>query len=77
MRKVGKLGPQNWNFIQYLKRRKGEGKKEIRKERKNDILKHNVCLLGWLFKVEVSNEEEITALMTEEEYKEFLKTDQH
>lgn len=31
---------------------------------------------GWLFKVELSNEEEVKKLMTEEQYNEFLKTDQ-
>ncbi|KAL0280012.1 UNVERIFIED_CONTAM: hypothetical protein PYX00_001440 [Menopon gallinae] len=32
---------------------------------------------GWLFKLEVSNESEFSGLMTEDQYKEFLKTDQH
>lgn len=32
---------------------------------------------GWLFKVEISNETELDTLMTEEQYKEFLKTDHH
>lgn len=32
---------------------------------------------GWLFKVELSNNEEIKGLMTEEQYKEFLKTSDH
>lgn len=30
--------------------------------------------LGWLFKVEIKDESEITKLMTEDQYKEFLKT---
>ncbi|XP_045460028.1 glycine cleavage system H protein, mitochondrial [Harmonia axyridis] len=31
---------------------------------------------GWLFKVELSDEAEVQKLMTEEQYKEFLKSDQ-
>lgn len=32
---------------------------------------------GWLFKVELENEADLKDLMTEEQYKEFLKTDEH
>ncbi|KAB0795460.1 hypothetical protein PPYR_10747 [Photinus pyralis] len=32
---------------------------------------------GWLFKVELTNDKEITALMNESQYKEFLKSDEH
>lgn len=32
---------------------------------------------GWLFKLELKDQKEIDELMTEEQYKEFLKTDQH
>lgn len=30
--------------------------------------------LGWLFKLELANEEDLKALMSEEQYQEFLKT---
>ena len=32
---------------------------------------------GWLFKVEISNDAELKELMTESQYKEFLKSDEH
>ncbi|XP_063240750.1 glycine cleavage system H protein, mitochondrial isoform X1 [Bacillus rossius redtenbacheri] len=32
---------------------------------------------GWLFKIELSKPNELSALMTEEEYEAFLKTDSH
>lgn len=32
---------------------------------------------GWLFKVEMKNQSDLDELMTEDQYKEFLKTDQH
>jgi glycine cleavage system H lipoate-binding protein len=32
---------------------------------------------GWLFKIELTNPEEIKELMTEPEYENFLKTDTH
>jgi len=33
--------------------------------------------LGWLFKVELSNPDEVKVLMDEKQYEEFLKTDHH
>lgn len=32
---------------------------------------------GWLFKVKLSNPDEVKSLMTEKQYEEFLKTDDH
>lgn len=33
------------------------------------------CFLGWLFKLELSSPEEISNLMNEEQYAEFIKQD--
>jgi glycine cleavage system H lipoate-binding protein len=38
-------------------------------------VRHN--LIGWLFKVELSNKGELKSLMNEEQYDEFLKTQEH
>jgi glycine cleavage system H lipoate-binding protein len=32
---------------------------------------------GWLFKIELTNPDELKELMTESEYENFLKTDAH
>jgi hypothetical protein len=32
---------------------------------------------GWLFKIELTNPDELKELMTESEYEKFLKTDAH
>lgn len=37
----------------------------------------NFLLVGWLFKVELADEQEVTGLMNEDQYKEFLKSDEH
>lgn len=45
--------------------------------RYNFRLCHNFNIdifLGWLFKVELSDESEVKKLMSEDQYKEFLKT---
>lgn len=36
-----------------------------------------LLISGWLFKVELTNEKEISALMNESQYNEFLKSDDH
>lgn len=51
----------------------GKGKEEIIKHNVKNIDK--ICLIsGWLYKIELSNETELGKLMNEDQYKEFLKT---
>ncbi|XP_057665762.1 glycine cleavage system H protein, mitochondrial [Diorhabda carinulata] len=48
--------------------------KNIEVEDKPSLINTSCYEKGWLFKVELSNESEIKELMTEDKYKEFLKT---
>ncbi|CAH1108318.1 unnamed protein product [Psylliodes chrysocephalus] len=43
-------------------------------EEKPSLINSSCYDKGWLFKVEIKDESEITKLMTEDQYKEFLKT---
>ena len=59
-----------WTFTQNGKKKRGKKKKKNEKHKNKNKNKKT----GWLFKVELSNPEELKELMNEKEYEDFLKT---